>query len=131
MARFRRVRRIGRRLRSAGRRIGKAARKIGVGDSSRLIQIDAMAYGGLRQYMSGMISPYASQLPVVGALGSYVDEAAMGLLCWAGVKYGSGLIRDIARKGLVIENARVGEGLASGLLPGASGTPTAQSPNYG
>jgi len=95
-----------------------AFRRGGVGNSAALLQVDAMAYGAVRQYASNAIAPLTSKIP----LGSLSDEVAMGLVNWAIVKYaGKGMLGNIARKGLVIENARVGEALIQGGIPGLMG----------
>lgn len=108
----------------------KAARRGGVGNSAALIQVDAMAYGAVRQYVSNAIAPVTSQIP----LGTLSDEIGMGLVCWGVSKYaGKGMLGSVARKGLVIENARVGEALVNGGLGVITGTSTAsqQGYNYG
>jgi len=87
----------------------KAARRGGVGNSAALFQLDAMLYGAVRQKASDMIAPVTSKIP----LGGISDEIGMGLLCWGVSKYaGKGMLGAVARKGLVIENARVGEAIA-------------------
>ena len=104
-----------------------AARRSGVGNSAALFQVDAMAYGAVRQYASNAIAPVTAQLP----LGGLADEVGMGLLCWGISKYaGKGMLGAVARKGLVIENARVGEAIVSGGLPMLTGTTTASGNAY-
>jgi hypothetical protein len=46
--------------------------------------------------------------------GEATDEVIMGLACWMASKYAKGgFIGSMARKGLVVENARVGEIVAN------------------
>lgn len=91
----------------------KAARRAGVGNSAALFQLDAMLYGAVRQKASDAIAPVTSKIP----LGGVADEVGMALLCWGVAKYaGKGMLGNVARKGLVIENARVGEAIAQGGL---------------
>lgn len=105
----------------------KAARRGGVGNSAALLQVDAMAYGAVRQYVSSTIAPVTSKIP----LGTLSDEIGMGLVCWGVAKYaGKGMLGNIARKGLVIENARVGEALVNGGLGVITGQPGSQEQGY-
>lgn len=111
-----------RRRGSRSRAVGfarRSARRGGVGNSAALLQVDAMAYGAVRQYASDAIAPFTSKIP----LGTLSDEIGMGLLCWGVSKYaGKGMLGSVARKGLVIENARVGEALVTGGLSTLTGT---------
>ncbi len=96
----------------------KAKRYSGVGNSSALLQLDAMAYGALRPYVSNAIAPMTNKIPVPYGLS---DEVGMGLVLWGITKYAKGgMLGKIAQKGLVIENARVGEALASGITGGST-----------
>lgn len=93
----------------------KAKRKGSRSSSSvKLIQIDAMAYGAVREKVSSMVYPIVQ--PYLGRLGSVADEVAMGGICYLAAKNTSGMIKDIAMKGLVIENARIGEAIAQGSI---------------
>ena len=93
-----------------------------------LVQVDAMAYGALRQYVSNLISPLTSKIP----LGNLSDEVAMGVINYFVAKKTGGMIGDIARKGLIIENARVGEYIVQTGLGGmAPSVATSSSPIYG
>lgn len=96
----------------------RASRHAGVGKSANLIQMDAMIYGGLRAPASNWIQSVLP-IPVMGSVG---DELAMGLLDYLVAKNTSGMIRDVALKGLVIENARLGEAVVSGGLGMVTGT---------
>lgn len=91
------------------------AKRSGMGKTTNILQFDAMAYGAARQYVSTLIAPLTSKIPIIGNLS---DEVGMGLVNWFVAKNTSGFIADVARKGLVIENARVGEGIVGGLLGG-------------
>lgn len=91
----------------------KAAKRGGVGNSAALFQADAMLYGASREFISNKLAPISSKIP----LGTLGDEIVMGGLCYVvAKKAGSGLLGNVARKGLVIENARVGEAIAQGGL---------------
>lgn len=97
------------RVRSVAKRY---ARKAGIGRSASLVQVDAMLYGAARPYLAQALAPVASMLPIGGGL---VDEISAGLATWLIAKNTSGMVRDVALKGLVVENARVGEALSSGI----------------
>jgi len=121
MAKFRKMRRS----RRGGFRgfARKAARRTGVGNSSALFQLDAMLYGGVRQYASNAIAPVTSMIP----LGGLADEVGMAAVCYLVQKHTSGMIANVARKGLVIENARVGEAIVQGGLGGLFNTSSGQT----
>ena len=93
------------------------ASKSGMGKSTNLIQVDAMLYGAARQYVSNLIAPLTSKIPIAGNLS---DEIGMGFIDWMLAKNTKGFISEVAKKGLVIENARVGEGLIGGFGLGSS-----------
>ena len=119
MARFRRKAA----RRSYGRKFKSYARRAGVGKSTKLIQLDAMLYGAARAPVSNWIQK-TLPIPVIGTIG---DEVAMGLINYLVAKNTSGMIRDVALKGLVVENARLGEaavemtGLTGAAAPSNSG----------
>ena len=77
-----------------------------------MLQFDSMIYGALRQKASTALTPFTSKIP----LGSISDELGMGALNYFIAKKTTGMLRDIAMKGLVIENARVGEAVVDGSL---------------
>lgn len=104
----------------------KARRRGGIGSTQNLLQVDSIAYGAVRSWTSNMIAPLTSQIP----LGGIADEVGMGLLNWMVAKNTSGMLAKIARKGLVIENARLGEALLGGAL-GGMGTATVNNNNNG
>lgn len=87
---------------------------------TQLIQVDAMAYGAVREYVSGVVQ----NVVPVGVLGNIGDEVAMGVLNYFVAKNTSGMLRDVAAKGLVIENARLGQALTQGFI---GGSPTSSS----
>ena len=70
-----------------------------------------------RSKVSDAILPYMSFIPA----GELVDEVGMAIVDYALAKYKSGMTKDIALKGLAIENARVGEYLAQKFM-GTSST---------
>lgn len=108
------------------RRRKSSSSKMGFG---KILQLDAMAYGAIRGYTSNLLTPLTSKIP----LGDIADEVVMAGACWLGSKYGSGFVRNVAQKGLIIENARVGEAVVSGGLGSFTNnsTPTGQSFVYG
>lgn len=87
-------------------------RRAAVSNKVQAIQFDAMIYGGARGYLSNMLAPIVSKIP----LGNVADEIAFGALNYFVAKNTKGFIRNVALKGLVIENARLGEAVATGQL---------------
>lgn len=113
MAKFRRKAKKSRGFfKSAGRRMNKAT------SSTKLFQIDAMAYGALREKISAMVAPLTAKIPA----GKYADNLVMGGIAYLVAKKTSGFLKNIASKGLVIENALVGSEVVKGGLLGAVGT---------
>jgi len=104
-------------FRRAASRAGRYVRRGTSANKAQLIQMDAMAYGAIRAPVSNWVQSVVP-LPVIGNVG---DEVAMGLINWLVAKNTSGMLRNIAVKGLVIENARLGESLTQGLMPAVSG----------
>lgn len=74
------------------------------GGSDSLVQLDAMAYGAGRQYLANLIAPVTSSVP----LGNFAEPVTLGVVDWFIAKNFKGFIGDIAKKGLIIENAAVG-----------------------
>lgn len=107
MARFRRKASRRKGFRAFARR---AARRSGVGNSAALFQLDAMIYGAARAPVSNLIGGIIPS-NLLGGLGGLSDEVAMGALNYLVAKNTSGMVRNVALKGLVIENARVGEAI--------------------
>jgi len=88
-------------------------RNVGM-SQAKLIQPDAMAYGAVRAPVSDMLKSVTSGIPVLNTMGSIGDEVAMGLLCWFTAKKTSGMLKKIAIKGLIVENAMLGAEIARG-----------------
>lgn len=82
------------------------------GSSIKMLQIDSMLYGAVRGYLSNLLAPLTSKIP----LGGIADEVGAGVLDYFVAKNTSGMIRDVALKGLTIENAMLGAGIVSGGL---------------
>lgn len=102
------------RARTSGRGYRFARRGHKVGSSVKMLHLDAMIYGAVRGPVSDKLQQVLP-IPVIGTIG---DEVAMGLVDYLIAKNTSGMIRDVAIKGLVVENARLGEALVgmSGIL---------------
>lgn len=77
-----------------------------------MLQIDSMLYGAVRSKMSDLLAPLTSRIP----LGVVADEVGVGIFDYFVTTNTSGLISDVAKKGLTIENARLGEAIADGSL---------------
>ena len=115
MARYKKMRHA----RRAGGFMKKASRRGGVGKSANLIQLDAMLYGAVRAPVSNWLASIVP-MPVIGQVG---DEVIMGLANYLIAKNTGGMIRDVAIKGLVVENARLGEAVVGMTgLAGIGGT---------
>lgn len=112
-------------FRKAARASRRGARRAGIGSTGNLIQIDAIAYGAIRPFVSNLIAPIASMIPA----GQYADELGMGLANWFIAKKMGGMIGQVARKGLVVENAMVGSALGASFIGGTK--PTATSTMFG
>lgn len=128
MARYRKIRRRVSSNRSASKRIRSKRSSGGMLSSSGALQIDAMLYGAVREKASNFLAPYVAKVPFLGQLS---DEVAMGVIDYYVGKKTSGLLSNVARKGLVVENARVGEYLAQGILSGNTQTAAASGYMYG
>jgi len=121
---------MAKRRRSRGRvrrAVSRVAKRVGRRASpkpTRLVQPDAMIYGALRGFVSDAIAPVFTNFPIIGQFGGALDEVAMGTLAWFVAKNSSGMIKNIATKGLVVENARFGEA----LLQGGFGVAKVQAP---
>lgn len=89
------------------RRFGRTnARRAGIGVQGSLIQLDSFGYGVIRPKMESFVAPLVQKLP----FGSANEEVSIAVALWLGAKYlPSGMIRNIAHKGLAIENYRAGE----------------------
>lgn len=130
MARFRR-KRMNKRGSMRGFFRSKAKRRSGrsSGSGIKLFQLDAMIYGAARAPISNLIAKYVP-IPVLGGIG---DEVAMGAINYLVAKNMSGIFRDVAMKGLVIENARVGEAIVgmTGITTAITGQTGSNSYVYG
>lgn len=93
----------------------KSKRRKSSSTSAKLIQIDAMAYGGLRGITSDFIQ---SKLPanLIGQFAGLADEAAMLGVSYLLAKKTGGFFKQVGLKGLTIENARVGEAVLQMIL---------------
>ena len=122
---------FGKRSRRAGRRgFWKRSRggggSLGIGSA---FQLDAMAYGAVRPWAATLISPVTGMIGGILPIGEITDEVALGVLNFVVAKNSSGMIRNVAMKGLTVENARVGEYFGS-MVTGA-GSKTVQGYVYG
>jgi hypothetical protein len=90
--------------------------------------IDAMLYGAARAPLAQLMAPLANKLPIIGGLG---DEVAVGGLNWLLAKNGSGKVKSVAMKGLIVENARAGEVAGSLILSKLGGMTGSSSSNDG
>jgi hypothetical protein len=92
----------------------KSARKYKrTGGIKNMIQPDAMVYGGLRETVSNFLSQYTNKLPLVASIPmNLADEISLALINWYGAKKLKGFAQKVAMKGLIIENARVGQAVA-------------------
>lgn len=118
---MRRRARTTRRARSGGFRgfAKRSARKLGIGKSTQAIQVDAMLYGAGRSYLAQLISPLTSKIP----FGGIADEIGCGAIDYLVAKNMTGMVRDVALKGLTVENARLGEAIVQGGLNLSGGAP--------
>lgn len=83
-----------------------------------IVQADAIIYGALRAKVSNALSPIIGKIP----LGNLADEVGMGAIDYLIAKNTKGMLRNIAMKGLIIENARVGEAIIDGSFLGNTTT---------
>lgn len=77
--------------------------------------IGAGLYGAMRGRVSTALLPLTAKMP----LGGIADEAAMMGAMWAAKKFAGGkipMLGDIAKAGMIIESARIGEAVATGQL---------------
>jgi len=111
------------RTRTVYRTAPKRRRRSSKSQKVQAVQVDAMLYGAGRQYVSDLIKPLTSNIP----LGAVSDELGMGLVNYMLAKNTKGMVKKIAMKGLVIENARLGQAVVSGGL----GSLTSGSSNGG
>lgn len=98
----------------------KAARRRKSSGSAKVapIQLPSMLYGAARGYLSNLIAPVTSKIP----LGGVADEAGMifaNYMLAKNVK--NKTLKQAAISGLIIENARLGEAVIDGSLLGGLG----------
>jgi len=112
-------RRSSRRSFKAFKRRSSGRRSSGIGGDVAVIG-GALAYGAGREWLSQKLSPVTAQ--VAGVAGQYADEAVLGFAGYLMAKGKIPLInkvpmsREIGRAMLVVEAARVGSGVAGGML---------------
>lgn len=81
-----------------------------------------MAYGAGREWLSNKLQPITA--PVAGVAGNYADEVVLGALGYFLMKGKIPVInkvsvmKDVGRAMVVIEAARIGQGVISPMLPG-------------
>jgi hypothetical protein len=130
----RQARFFGKRRSSSSRRFGgfrKVSRRSGrssFGGGDLAVVGGAAVYGAAREWLSEKLQPITQ--PVAGVAGGYADEVVLGI---AGYLMSKGKIpllnkvpmsRDIGRAALIIEAARIGSGVAGGVLSKQSTTTT-------
>ena len=103
MAKRRRI--VKARTRTVYRKAPKRRRSSSNSGKVQAVQFDAMIYGAGRQYVSNLITPLTSMIP----LGAVSDELGMGIVNYMLAKNMKGMIKKVAMKGLIIENARIGQ----------------------
>ena len=75
--------------------------------------IGGVVYGSVRAKMSSMIAPITAKIP----MGAYADEVGMAVFSYlVAKKVSNPTIRSIARAGLVIESAKIGQMITSGMI---------------
>jgi len=119
-----------RKARSSAFRAAKYARRGTKAGRGQLIQVDALIYGAVRAPVSAKTQELLGGF-LGGIPGGVGDEVAMGLINWLVAKNTSGMLRDVAVKGLVIENARIGEAAGQMLLGNISSGGTSSTFAYG
>lgn len=124
MARGRR--RFGRRGSFRGFRRGvRRSRSSSSGLSPLKIVLPAAAYGAARQYLSNLIAPVTSMIP----LGNYADEVVLGGLGWYAATKGKGIIKQVGTAMLIVEAASIGHQLIGST--GMASTTSTQSNSQG
>jgi hypothetical protein len=100
----------------------KASRRKSSSGKVKALQIDAMLYGAVAQASSGYVDKIISSFPVLARVPlGLADEVVRGTASYFAAKKGSGKIKAIGMKGLIVENARVGAAGASMLMNGMGG----------
>ena len=105
--------------------VHRSRRSFGSGIGSDVALVGGAAlYGAGREWLSQKLEPITTK--VAGVAGSYADEAVLGALGYFMAKgkipgiNRIPLSREVGRAMLTVEAARVGSGLAAGMMPGQS-----------
>lgn len=94
--------------------------------SSKLLHVDAMIYGGLRGVVANKVTPMLNG--VMPQTAQYNDNICMAGISYLAAKYGSGMIKSVGQKGLIVENALIAADLANNIIPATiSGAKKAQT----
>ena len=96
----------------------RSAKRYGHSSNPLKVVIPAMAYGAGRGYLSNMLTPLTSKIP----LGNYADEAVFGILGYLAAKKGKGIIKDVGTAVLTVESASLGSQLMGSVNNGSSST---------
>lgn len=111
------VRTIYRRAKKAYRRAGKKSMSVfGVNVMSDLLYPGA--YGAIRPDIAKFVIPYADKVPVLNQMGENKDEVALIVTAALASKFLGRkvpLVREIARQGIRIEAAQIGQNLRLGM----------------
>ena len=94
----------------------KTYRKKRYSNKIKLIQPEAIAYGAVRGWASGMLQNITKNIPILSNVGVWGDEVAMGIADYYIAKNTSGFIKKVATDGLIIENALFGEDISGQFL---------------
>lgn len=110
MARYRRARRTNRRASRSSRRF---VRRSSGSSGGFAPLIYAAGYGAGRQYISNLISPLTSKIP----LGDYADEVGMLGAAWAAKKFTSNpMVHKLADTAMLIEASRIGSQIVGSTI---------------
>lgn len=113
-----------RRKSATARSFGRKGRSKSSNGSMTGLMLGAAGYGAVRQRLSNALSPVTSKVP----LGDIADEAVLlAISYYAAKKVNMPLLKNMARAGVTIESARIGEAIVNGTVFGNGGTSTAQS----
>lgn len=106
------------RRRSFPRAKRRSSRRSNTGAKANMAALmGAGLYGAARQRISSTVAPFLGRLPG----GAIADEIGMFGVNWAAGKFIGrkvSIIRDMAKAGMLIEAAAIGEALAGGQLTG-------------
>jgi len=100
----------------------RAKRRQSSSNNTKLFPVilGGMGYGAGREYVSQLIEPITSKIPILGNL---ADELGMGVLSYYMAKgkipiIGKNkIVKEIGRAGLYIESARTGDYLLNSFMP--------------